>query len=228
MINCNLRTPFSDADRKVIERHFNLADAVARLIGSHCEVVLHSLERPDRSVVKIVNGHISGRSVGAPLTNLCFDILRNADTSQSDIIGPYYSLGKNGATTRSVTCIIRGAEGHPIGLICFNMDLSCSFDGMIREYAFRPDRVDVDISEIYPQTVEELINHMLTGAIASANEMKGVSPQEKNIATVQMLMDKGVFNFKGAVDIVAHELGISRTSVYNYMRDPRGLSIELP
>lgn len=39
-------------------------------LGSVTEISLHSLGDYDHSVVKIMNGYHSGRTVGAPLTDL--------------------------------------------------------------------------------------------------------------------------------------------------------------
>lgn len=216
-----LQVEFTSSDRKIFDAYCVMADAIAKLVGSHCEVVVHSLEDPQHSAVKIVNGNISGRSVGAPLTNLCFDLIRDSEKTGSDVIGPYYSLSKGGKTIRSVTTIIRGDHNRIIGLICFNMDLSCSFDNLMKEYLGCGSDVSQPYPfEIYPHTVEELVEHMLREAVETANARKG-SPLERNLTAIQIMMDKGLFNFKGAVDIVAHELGISRTTVYNYLRDPR-------
>ncbi len=212
---------FTKADRMIFHAYCCTADAVAKLVGRHCEVVVHSLEDPEHSAVKVVNGSISGRSVGAPLTNLCFDLIRDSEKTGTDILGPYYSLSTEGKTIRSITTIIRGENGRIIGLLCFNMDLSCPFDGLMQEYMAGVDPQAVAVSEIYPKTVEDLIHHMLNEAVSAANELKGVSPLEKNLAAIQAMTEKGLFNFKGAVDIVAHELGISRTTVYNYLRDSR-------
>ena len=42
-----------------------VAEGVAGQFGSSCEVVVHDLsQEPERSIVAIVNGHITGRKVG--------------------------------------------------------------------------------------------------------------------------------------------------------------------
>ena len=45
-------------------------------LGSVYEISLHSLEDYDHSVVKIMNGYHSGRTVGAPLTDLALNMLK--------------------------------------------------------------------------------------------------------------------------------------------------------
>ena len=43
-------------------------DFLGAALGSATEVALHDLTDPSHSIVKIVNGHVSGRAVGAPAT----------------------------------------------------------------------------------------------------------------------------------------------------------------
>src|SRR5699024_12820750 len=56
-----------------------LMEAIAAVGGPHCEVVLHDLTTRDleHSVRVILNGHVSGRSVGGPSTNLGAEGLRD-------------------------------------------------------------------------------------------------------------------------------------------------------
>lgn len=51
-------------------------------LGSVYEISLHSLEDYDHSVVKIMNGYHSGRTVGAPLTDLALNMLKELKTRE--------------------------------------------------------------------------------------------------------------------------------------------------
>ncbi|MFP3423033.1 PAS domain-containing protein, partial [Bacillus sp. SIMBA_161] len=53
--------------------------AIAAVGGTDCEVVLHDLSSHDldHSIAAIVNGHVSGREVGGPSTNLGIEVLQN-------------------------------------------------------------------------------------------------------------------------------------------------------
>lgn len=39
---------------------------------------------------------------------------------------------------------------------------------------------------------------------------------------VQQLKDENIFSVRGAVSIVANELGVSRYTIYNYLKDIAG------
>jgi len=61
---------FTKEDAQILQAVEPIVDGIAELFGSNCEVVLNSLKDISRSVVKIVNDHVIGRKVGAPLTDL--------------------------------------------------------------------------------------------------------------------------------------------------------------
>lgn len=218
-MNSMEQTSFSQLDHTLLNTYCSTADAVAALVGSHCEVVVHSLEDLNHSVIKVINGSISGRSVGAPLTNLAFDFVQTSERTGVNCFGPYYSLSVDGKKIRSVTNIIRGENNRIIGLICFNMDLSVPFYEVMQQYIIGEAEPSTEIHEIFPHTVEELINHMLDEAIVFSSANPAAPVSERNASAIRFLTGKGVFQIKNAVDIVAHGLGISRTSVYNYLRE---------
>ena len=58
-------------------------DFLGAALGSATEVVLHDLTEPGNSVVKIVNGHVSGRNVGAPATDFARAIVREYGDSSN-------------------------------------------------------------------------------------------------------------------------------------------------
>ena len=53
-------------DASTLEFLFHLAKGLARQFGPNCEVVIHDLaaKDPEKSIVYIVNGHVTGRRVG--------------------------------------------------------------------------------------------------------------------------------------------------------------------
>jgi len=46
-------------------------------------------------------------------------------------------------------------------------------------------------------------------------------PSEKNKLIIQELYKKGLFNVRGAIDLAAKEIGVSRYTVYNYIREAK-------
>ncbi|CAK7020650.1 MAG: hypothetical protein DELT_02409 [Desulfovibrio sp.] len=107
----------------VIASYLPLVDFLGKLIGPHCEVVLHDLTTPERSVVGIANGYISGRNVGAPLTDFALRLIKEKAHSSRDFLHEYEGALKNGRKVRSSTFFIKD-NGALVGLLCFNVDMS--------------------------------------------------------------------------------------------------------
>ena len=55
-------------DRKILDSFALMLNGLGAYLGDGYELVLHSLENLDHSVIKIINGHYTGRKEGAPIT----------------------------------------------------------------------------------------------------------------------------------------------------------------
>lgn len=58
------------ADQKILKSYIPTLQGLAAYLGSSYEIVLHSLEDYDHSVIGIINGEHTGRRIGAPHTVL--------------------------------------------------------------------------------------------------------------------------------------------------------------
>ena len=67
--------PFTDEDHRILSSCVTLVEGLADYLGGGYEIVLHSLEDVEHSVVKIINGHHTGRTTGAPITDLALSML---------------------------------------------------------------------------------------------------------------------------------------------------------
>jgi predicted transcriptional regulator YheO len=214
------RIKLSPGDREVLKALEPVVDAVAALFGPNCEVLLHSLEDLSSSVMKIANGHVTGRAVGAPMTDLGMQTLKRAMASQSEIVRSYYSRSKDGKTLKSVTALIR--RGHrPIGMFCVNVNLSAPLLEVVSQF-FPAQQTEIqDSPEHFLMSSEELVHRSFEKARAAANGQRGLSALARSKLIVKGLYDQGIFDVKGAAGIVAREMGVSRYTIYNYIRDAR-------
>ena len=208
-------------DREILRAVEVVLEGISLAFGNNCEAVLHSLEDESHSIVKIVNGHVTGRKVGSPLTDFGIEILKKAAVLETDVIGSYYNKLDDGRLLKCVTILIRNTKGKPIGFMCINIDLSIPLLDFLKEFFPKTDESSNNIAEHFPLGVKDLISSILEKVMNSVNIQREISFSEKNKMIVLELYKKGIFNVKGAVDLVAKKLGISRYSVYNYLREAR-------
>ena len=54
----------------LLQHYIKLTEFLGQALGPDYEVALHDMTDKNRSIVAIANNHISGREIGAPLTNM--------------------------------------------------------------------------------------------------------------------------------------------------------------
>ncbi|HOV93828.1 MAG TPA: PAS domain-containing protein [Spirochaetales bacterium] len=210
---------FTDKDRRILARYEIVVDAIARAFGHSCEVVLHSLEDISHSVIKIVNGDITGRVSGSPITDFGLEILRKSVETQEDIIGAYFSEARSGKPLRSVTMLIRNDGGQLIGFMCINFDLSVSLYRFAEEMA---SSFEVSSAgENFAPDVSNLVEKAVSDELDAIARTTGISSTEKNRQIVLNLEKKKIFEIKGAVELVGNKLGVTKHTIYKYLREFR-------
>lgn len=199
----------------------SVVDLIAKAFGSNCEVILHSLEDLGHTVIKIVNGHVTGRKLGSPMTDFGMDILEKAKSLEKDVIGSYYSQLDNEKSLKSASMLIRNARGDPIGMLCINLDLSAPLLDFVRELLPEGEEFTGKIVEHFPSNLNELVERTLETVMSRVGNQREIPHSMKNKAIVMELYKKGMFKVAGVIDILAKNLGISRYTVYNYIREAR-------
>lgn len=211
---------FYESDRKILKCIEPVVEAIAKSFGNNCEVVLHSLEDLSKSIIKIENGYVTGRKIGSPITNLGIKFLKEADTLKKDITGVYFEKTRDGKILKSITVIIRNSRGKPIGLLCININLSITFIQMINNFVPKKSNSKKGfLPEYFGVSMEELIKKSLEEAILNIDKKEKISQINKNKLIILELYKKGIFDIKGAIDLIAQEIGVSRYTVYNYLKE---------
>lgn len=106
------------------DRYVPLVEFLGQAIGPNCEIVLHDLTVPDESIIAIVNGHISGRKLGGPVTNFALWFMRQGAKSSVPYVAGYRAVNGAGRICRSSSYFIRNEQNELIGMICVNVDIT--------------------------------------------------------------------------------------------------------
>jgi predicted transcriptional regulator YheO len=203
-----------------------IARAIARTTGPQCEVVLHDYREWDRSgstIAWIENGHVTGRRVGGPTTNLGLEALKSGTDSPDRF--NYQSRTKDGRTLRSTSIYFRNRTGKLIGSLCINVDVDAyvtaraALDTLLG-VAIEPP-ADTDVAETFGSDIAEVLDAQIQAAIARTGKPVAALAKEDRVAVVRNLDDKGAFLVKRAADRIARALGTSRVTVYAYLEEAR-------
>ncbi|MCR5072324.1 MAG: PAS domain-containing protein [Clostridiales bacterium] len=207
-------------DKLILDSYASMMEYLSAYLGSAYEISLHSLEDYDHSVIKIMNGYHSGRSDGAPLTDLALNMLKRISVQGLSVMESYTSYRSTSATgehLKSSTIPILGEKGRLIGMMCINFYLDSPLSEILHDIAGSPSD-HTEREHFASNTADSIAN-----AVANARNQVLFNPTipavNKNKELIRILYDCGIFNIKDAVARVAELLGISRNTVYMHLRN---------
>ncbi len=206
-------------DREILTSYKILLDGLSAYLGPAYEIVLHSLEDPECSAVKVINGHFTGRSEGAPITDLGMQMLEEIRKSGDNRRGlVYFNKNRSGQPMKSTTIPIPGENGRIIGLLCINLHMEVPFSTIL-EGLMPASQDTVDVTETFVSNSDALIRKAVEAARTQAMNNPDISAANKNKEIISLLKEKKIFTIKGAAGKVAEQLGISVNTVYLHLRN---------
>jgi predicted transcriptional regulator YheO len=208
----------SRADALILNSYKTTMDALAAYFGGVFEFVLHDIGGKDleHSITKIVNGSLSGRKEGAPITDLALELLEKLSANKTERFFTYFSRSKYGKPVKSVTMAIYGERDRVIGLLCVNMYLDCPINSLLE--SFSPDSRAEFAPEHFTSRSDELIARALKKTKDEVMADAAVPPSFKNREIIALLYYQGIFKLKSAIEAVSKDLKISKNTVYMHVR----------
>mgnify|MGYP003587833755 CR=1 FL=1 len=202
-----------------------LAKGITTTFGERCEVVIHDFSDITQSLVYL-EGNVTQRSVGAPITDLVYKLVNEFGNDAPDKLGYKNTLDK-GKVLKCSTMFVRDDEGKIEGCICINLDVT-DFIFLSKAFSeFNPvsapgngnenDQIKEHYAKNFPETMESVIDTML----AEYHKVPAMMNRDEKKQIVQKLDKSGVFTIKGAVVYLAKVLGVSRYTIYSYLKEVR-------
>ncbi len=207
-----------------IAQYIPVADLIAQTFGPDCEVVLHDLTTPQKSVVYTVNNHVTGRRLGQSFDRLVPQVMLSREL-ENDVVANYYFRTAQGKLIRSSTALLRDGTGEAAGAICVNLDTTAVTRGLEWLQGMLPGREEAaPAREEPPAAGPAHVGDMVTEVIDQIIGGKDISRlhREEKLELIRVMDQRGVFLMKGAVERVGARMGISRVTVYSYIDEARG------
>ncbi|MGE0153819.1 MAG: transcriptional regulator [Reyranellaceae bacterium] len=203
-------------DEHILAEAHKIVLALGKMFAPVCEVILHDLRKPEASIVAIENA-FCGRKVGDSSTVI--GLARITDPQFPDILQNYPNVTEDGRAVKSTSIGLRGRSGDYIASICLNMDVS-----HFNRFAEVLQRlVAVEAQGVAPREKLRTLTHReIHQAIEEFAARKNLVPRQLPLDERRKLMglleERGLLGLKNAISTVAASLGVSRPSVYNYLR----------
>ena len=201
-----------------------LAKGINAIFGDRCECVIHDFTDITSSLVHM-DGNVTDRVVGAPITDLVYKLVNEFGDDAPDKIGYKNTLDK-GKVLKCSTMFVRDDEGKLEGCFCINFDVR-DFIFLSKAFSeFNPlnstaDGTAAQIKEHYAKNFPETMESVIDGMLADCPKVPAMMNREEKKQIVQKLDKSGVFSIKGAVVYLAKVLGVSRYTIYSYLKEVR-------
>jgi len=207
---------------KILEPYMTLVDFIAEFLGENTEVVLHDLTDWHHSVVAIRNGHISGRKVGAPITEVSLKIIRSQIHKEVPFIYNDKGIAKKKDHIRSASWFIKDDDDSLVGMLCINSD--CQelimarniLDKMIKAPE-NHNNISVEVKKNDNLDAKTLVDNNVSNILRSNGKKISQLTKDEKVALVGKLQAIGTFSVKGTVWYLADRLEVSLPTVYRYI-----------
>lgn len=200
-----------------------LIEPLAEALGPGNELALHDLRHLDCSLVAIA-GDVTGRSPGAPATDL---LLQHLQSGRVDDLIRYSVRTADGRQLCCSTIFLRDSDQLPYASICVNIDITewLRVAGVLAAVVNTGGELSGQgalTSESFTPNVEDLAVAMVNRAIAEVGIPVELMRKEHRVDVVKRLDAAGLFLVQDSVGYVAVALSVSRFSVYKYLREVVG------
>ncbi|KNC88509.1 helix-turn-helix transcriptional regulator [Trabulsiella odontotermitis] len=203
-----------------------MMEGIANQFGENCEVVLHDHSQGlESSIIAIINGHVTGRQVGDPSSNLGLEVLRGTDVNGDR--HNYFTQTREGKTLRSTSIYIRNSNEQVIGALCINLDISdiLQAEKTLNKMAGRPDTTPAHheaVNEVFVKDVNELLDYLIAECMSLINVAVINMTRQDKLNAIKFFDDKGVFLIKKSGEKICEFLNISKYTLYAYLGEIRG------
>lgn len=207
----------------VLQNLQSLADAIVAMFGRNCEACVHDLTALHRSLVYI-RGDVTHRRPGAPATDLLVKIVNN-HVGAGDVHS-YRTISNDGRSLKSTTTLIRDGEGRAVAALCINFDTTEFYNAgqALLPFLSLPESdppAGAGSAETFAHTTGETIEALFENAVRDIGKHPTTMNSDEKKRLVAALDTDGLFQFKGAVEQAARLMGVTRFTVYNYLKKIR-------
>lgn len=204
-------------ENRLLNELKQVADGIAMQFGRDCEVAIHDPGEEDGySIVYVVNGHVSGESVGS-----CTDreLLRKrnlGELEERDHLS-YMVKTPGGKILKNSAICIKNEAGEAQAVITIKFDVSrlVMVESAIHDLISTECAHQAEPEKIL--NVNELLEMLIQQSVDLVGKPVSLMNKDDKIKAIQFLSQKGAFLVTKSGDKVAKHFGISKYTLYSYI-----------
>lgn len=198
--------------KKSLKNILPYAEAFSRLLHPFAEVVVHDLSKDQ---IEAIYNPFSRREIGdsSYLDRIVFG-------ESEMVIGPYDKTNWDGRQLKSISIVIRNQSGKAEGFLCVNVDVSVFQSANILLQSFLKNNNDIpdESQRLFKDDLYEKINLYVQNYCHQHQVSIEFLSREDKKEIINSLVENGAFEGKNAANYISRVLGISRATVYNYLK----------
>ncbi len=199
--------------KQALKNMLPFAEGVAKLMHPFAEVVLHDLKK---DCIEAIFNPFSQREVGddSYLERITF-------TERDSVIGPYEKMNWDGRKLKCVSIVIRSESSKVEGFVCINLDVS-HFDqlqNVLQSFLGNNAAMSDEEQMLFKDDLYEKINSFVQRYCREHHLSLSALAREDKQSLVYLLEEEGAFEQKNAATYIGRVLGVSRATVYNYLKE---------
>ena len=213
-------------DANQVDFFTRLAHAIAAQFGPNCEVVVHDLEAkdPERTIVAIENGHITGRAIGDGPSHVVLEAIKAGKLHKMEDRLGYLTKTPDGRILRSTTIFIKNDEGQAVGVLGINYDItiiSAAAD-TLNNLTGKASADDTSEPEPIVKNVADLLDDLIEQSVALVGKPAALMSKDERVRAIRYLNDTGAFLITKSGPKVCKYFGISKYTLYSYLDEAKG------
>jgi predicted transcriptional regulator YheO len=213
----------------IFEQYRILVHFLGDLLSPNYEIALLDLRNEVNCITNIVNGHVTGRKAGAPITDLALQIMQSGEYKTKDYLVNYTGMSSGNRVLRSSSLFIKDGE-KLLGMFCINIDMSSYID--LCEKIMQLSGTSVSSIELISKSAHALdpipaenfsndLSASIDRIIRNQCRHLAIAPDRLNkqerVSFLESLNKTGIFLMKGSIPTVAARLKCSEATVYRYL-----------
>ena len=192
-----------------------MVEGIVKLLYPYAEGAIHDLR--EGKIIALYN-NISKRKIGDPsvVTELGVEV-----KDFPDVFDPYYKTNWDGRKLKCTSVTVRDESGTPIALVCINFDTTVLQSMSLQLEGFLKLRNSQALNPVEQFAVDwrKQANDFIESYTTERNIAPTILTKKDKAEIVKRLYAHGLFNYRDAASHISNILGVSRTTVYNYLKE---------
>ena len=213
-------------NQKILDSYVQLLDMLYAQFGETCNITLYEISGQEGRIIG-TRGNMLAEHIGDPMPEYIMQMYPQAQEDARSVCG-FINRKHIGFLLRTSLKYITGIDDTLIG--CLSISHNLMQIRMIMSFLdefYRSDRylkekepdedngVITSVQDFVSRTIDTFMNERLGGADFAR------LPRSEKLRLIEELENKGIFQVKGSVEIIAKKVHLTKFSIYNYLDEVR-------